>query len=341
MYELRGDVSGRGDSSSFVRFVDGDHLREMTVVTVSGGEERKVEVEILPAASFTASLVCADDYPLPGSVSVAALPAAADPIALEQAGWMKHVVLRVDDVLLTGRPRERLLAGPLHDDAYYLAVRPTGHQRWTWAMATERLRDAALLTAGQGEPSELGTLEIHCGPAIRLTPRVGNGQQLPDLESVTPGDGRMELSGTVSKNGESLSIERISVDAYPDELMIRGLPEGDADLKLSFSHPFFLPPVITVPIRARLERGATETVSPVIPTVGGVIRIDLDHGAAGRVINSEGEPRIEQTGEGRIVFENLTPGSYRVELCGDEKCSATQRAWDDVEVAPLTTVVLQ
>ena len=340
-YELRGDLNERGRSSSFVRFMDGDRLREAIDVTFTGGEEQQVEVEILPASSFSARLVCTDEYSLPGSVSVAALPAGINTDALDGSGWLKYAELRVDDIPLAGTPRERLLAGPLQDDVYYLAVQPKGHQRWTWAMGTERLSDAAVLTAVPDDTTELGTLELHCGPAIRVTPRVGDGRELPDLESVTPGRGRLAVSGTVTKNGEIRPLERIEVDAYPDELIIRGLPEGAADLNVSLSHPYFLPPVINVPIRAELERGTTETVSPLIPAVGGVIRVESDIGVAGRITDSEAESRLEDTDEERVLFENLPPGRYRVELCGDAECATVLRSWDGVEVAPLKTVDLQ
>jgi hypothetical protein len=131
------------------------------------------------------------------------------------------------------------------------------------------------------------------------------------------------------------------VDAHPDELILRGLPEGDADLVVELSHPYFVPAVLRVPIRATLERGSTETVAPVVPAIGGSIHVEPQRAVAARITRAGGEPRLAAADGGRIAFDNLASGRYGVELCDDTGCATVSRAWDDVEVVPARTIELR
>jgi hypothetical protein len=339
-YELTTDPEVSGDPGRFVRFVDGDQPVESLELFFAGADEQGAEITVLPAASFEVRLQCAGDLPLPGAASAAVLRAPADEDRIEGGRWMERSVLRLDDVPLVGRIRDTLVVGPLEADAYHVAIRPTGHQRWTWAMGTERFVDAAMLTAGPGEPTRLGTLEIDCGPAIRLEPRSGDGNPLPPLESIARRREGVTLTGTVIHQGRSISVAKAAVDAHPDALVIRELPEGEAELEIGLSHPCFVPPVVRVPLRAELQRGKTEQLAPLIPVIGGVIHLEGETGCGARLTHPGGKQDRRQVETGRIAFENLLPGIYHLELCADASCEVVLRSWDRVEVAPMATVKL-
>lgn len=340
-YELYAVSEGRGGPGRFVRFVDGDRLFESVELSLAAEEQREIEIKLLPAASFALHLRCSQGVPLPGAASAMVLPAPADDDAMGEGRWAERAVLRLDDRPLEGATRATLIVGPLEIDAYHVAVRLMGHQRWTWAMGTERLDEAAMLQAVTGEPTDLGTLEIDCGPAIRLEPRVASGQALPDLTLIERRAGGVGVVGTVSWEGRDMALRQPKIDSHHDAVVLRGLPEGEADLEVALSHPYFVPAVIRVQIREELERGGTTRVVPVIPAVGGVIRFDLEQAVAARIVDGAGSERVERSRAGGPVFENLAPGRYRVDLCGDVDCATIERSWDEVDVAPLKTIVLR
>jgi protocatechuate 3,4-dioxygenase beta subunit len=333
-YKARGKPLG---PRTFVRFRDGRRVVEEVELALVDGQDAELELLVLPAASFRGTLACGRAIALPGSASIVAVPAELSPEEHDEQELLDAAALRLDDVPLSGRLRDTFHAGPLEADAYRLALRPTGWDRWTWLPGTERPREAATIQAVLGEPVDLGSVDVDCGPAILVAPLAARDVPLPDLTGARV---RGPL-GTVVLDDEAREVRRAKVDARRGRVFLRDLPEGEAVLELSLIHPYFLPsPELALVAEGTLERGRTLTLAPPLSGVGGALRLLSSQGVAARITDAAGGRRLVALTGGVAEFPSLVPGPFDAALCGDAECSAVLAEWSGVEVRRLETTVL-
>jgi hypothetical protein len=296
---------------------------------------------LVPASEVTARLTCAGGEPMPDLVTVMAVEEAHDLEQQAEEGLLEIAAFVAEEQPLTGRLRDTLTVGPLEEGAYYLAVQPAGFDRWTWALGIEDPGEAAILQVEPGEPVEVGTLAVDCGPAIRLDPLVTSDAGLPDFRSVNPRERTLWVEGVVTRPDGEKKISRSIVESYETHLIVRGLPEGEARLEIRLLHPHFLPvPELTVRVEQTLERGRTVRLAPAIADVGGSLRVSSERGAAVRLTGPAGEEiasRPVSLFEGAVELPSLIPGDYEVELCADEACEQVLTTWNAVRIKSLRT----
>lgn len=357
-YRATAELTGPRAGTRFVRFQPerGAPVDELELELTPGTEERKVEMVVQPAANLTGELVCLTDRRLPGAASLVAVPGVEDPDdeappaerlpadgdAAEQP-WPASA-LWLPDQPLRGERRNGFVAGPLEADAYRFAVRPAGFDRWTWAPGAEQRARASAIPVAEGEAVDLGILPIDCGPAIRIAPRVTGKLPLPDLRELGGDPDLVVLDGTVTHDRRDRRVQRATVEADRDSVVLRELPEGQARLEVTLVHGYFLPtPDLTFAVEGPLEPGLTLHAAPVVPGIGGMVevRVEPRTAAAARLLPENGPARVTPTAEGVAVFPSVPAGPHRVELCADAACATVLRAWDDVAVEPLTTVTLR
>lgn len=336
-YLLRGEMSGPRGGDSFVWFRDGGQLVAELELDLADGSEREIEAALVPAASLLGRVVCSDDGPMPGMVSVMVVPGDTD-IGANEAEWSERALLKQNKLPLAGRPRQLFHAGPLEQGAYRALVRPVGHDRWTWALGTELIDEAATLMATVGQPNELGTIEVDCAPVIRVTPQVATGDALPDLRGAPPEATRMVAQGTVTDDsGRNAKIDG-RVEIRRDTVLLRDLPEGVAQIELKLRNGFFIPePEITIEVNEELQRGRTVDVIAPVADVGGIVNIVWPGAAAARVVGPGELAQTEIASGERIVVSSVPAGSYRLEVCADPACSEVISS-RRIEVERLKTV---
>jgi hypothetical protein len=336
-YRLTGRLEGSSSTTGFVRILDHDQPVEELEIALTEAEERELRARVLPAASFQARLHCSRGQPLPGKASVAVVPASVALEALDAEDWMEESELVLEDVPLTEEKHDVIGVGPLEEGAYRLAVRPSGHDRWTWALGTERASEGAILHGTPGEPVDLEALPIDCGPAIAIRLGVAGDGPVPSLSLVHPRYDTFSIAGAVSNDSGENTVDHAVVDAYADRLVVRDLPEGSATLRIGLRHPYFLPsPWITIPLQATLERGRTIDTRWMSAAFGGALVV-VHPAAAVRVSGAKIAPRVVPLQDGRVEIPSLVPGLYRLELCSDAACKRVIETRDGLEVVALKT----
>ena len=316
-------------------------LLRTRVIEILETETHEVELVVVPAANIAGDLVCSDEGPLPGNASFVALDVRHDLARLDEKQILEAAALRLDYLRLGGERRDRFRAGPLEEGFYHVALRPAGHDRWTWALGTERAEDAATIQGVSGEPTKVGVIEIDCGPVILLEPKVVDDRPLPDLRGVTPGGRVAQVSGNVTNGDTRREVSGVAVESFLDHVLLRGLPEGDVDLHVVLINEYFLPePRLKLRVEANLERGRTLTLAPLVAGIGGrLVLLDLGEAAAARLTDALGERRLEPVGEARAIFNSLPAGEYDVEVCADPDCEDTATPVH-VTIVPLRTLEL-
>jgi len=336
-YRLSGRLEGSGSTTGFVRILDQDRPLEEMEIELADAEEREIRVRVLPAASFTARLHCVRGQPLPGKASIAVVPESTDLETLDAAEWMEEAALLLEDAPLSDEKRDVLAAGPLEEGAYRLAVRPSGHDRWTWALGTERASEGAILQGAPGDSADLGAVPVDCGPAIAIRLGAPGKGPVPSLSLVHPRYDTFSIGGVVRNDAGEHTVAHAVVDAYAERLVVRDLPEGAGVLQIRLRHPYFLPsPWITIPVEAMLERGRTFEVQHMLSAVGGALLV-IHPAAAVRISGAAVEPRVVELLDGRVEVPSLPAGLYRVDLCSDAACKRILETRDGLEIQALGT----
>ena len=70
----------------------------------------------------------------------------------------------------------------------------------------------------------------------------------------------------------------------------------------------------------------------VVPAVGGSVEVTATT-APFALLNSEDLQREAEAKDGRLRFENVPAGSYRLELCGARACEQPSRVRERVDVS--------
>jgi hypothetical protein len=299
----------------------------------------EVEVAVVPAGSVRGRLACTDGHAIPAAASVLAVIAGRDPSEYEnEEDLAREAALREDELGLIGPGRDVFVVGPLEGGAYHLAARPVGYDRWTWALGTEQAVEAVAFQTVAGEETDLETIAVECGPAIRVSPIVRSDQPLPDLRE-RPHDGDpASIHGVVSTGSGERRIEQARVEAFRDHLLLRDLPEGDASLELTLLNDYFLPTTrLTIPVDATLQRGRTLSLSPAVAAIGGIVNVSSAAGVAARLAAEDMGERVAVMTEGSARFVGVPGGIYRLDLCADAKCAAILETLEAIEVRPSKT----
>ena len=339
---LRGE---RGTRGVIALGADGDDLERELEIEIAGTETVSLVGRMLPAASLSASLVCSDGWDLPDTVAVRVIDAyGAEPRDFdlgEAAGAGPELAFADDAVLLGGRLRDRLTVGPFEQGVYYLALKPDGFDRWTWAFETHDADYAAKLQIDLAEGSasegsgalvdiDLGQLQVECAPAIDLLPEVagatpeGKKIAFPDVREVT-----------VSASFFDLEIEkevkrRLSIIRRDGRIRLRDCPGGQLRLDFTLAHPHLLPePELTWQLEIELERGDYREIVPEVEALGGSIRI-AGAGASATLRGPDGVERRVSFENGEAEIASLIPGRYRLEVSGPE--DEPIRVWRVLEV---------
>jgi len=334
-YRLSGGAAAEGAATRFVRFKSGKSLVETLELDLLDAAQTDVEAVLVPAAGVTGHLVCGDGHPLPGLVSIAAVTAGFDPVDADPAALVRDATLTLEKVPLRGTLHDEFTAGPLETGAYLVAFRPEGFERWTWAPGGEHPAGAASIGLRTGAPTDLGTIEVDCGPAIELTPRVASGEPLPDLREGTTHEKVALVSGTLVDGERERVVRDAIVDAYRDRVILRGLPPGRGRLDATLRNRFFLPaPQVETALEGEFDRGRLVRGSPAVASIGGALRVSGSTALAVRVLAPDGSARIQALALGRVEVPSLPAGSYRVELCADAACATGAPAPLGVELAP-------
>lgn len=328
-YRFEPRLARRGSRSSIVelRATDGGS-RWAPSLEMELEESGTVEIQIRerPAAQLEATLECSDAWRLPETLSVRLLD-----------GWRLDSVEPIvqDDALqLLGRRRDLLRLGPLDTGTYVVGLRPEGFDRWTWVYGASTPEDAEGITIEEGDRDtrrtlELGPLQVECGPAVDLLPRVasnrgGEAPSFPELREV-----RM-TARTVSEATEK-GLKDLDLKPVDGRIEMRGMVRGEQVLEITLEHPWFLPaPELLWEVPMELEKGMYRQLELTVDALGGALDLrDLPPTIhAVRASRDGQEPIIVGTHEGRAFVPSLVPGTWSLALCNDTECTSTQPAGD-------------
>jgi hypothetical protein len=315
-YRLEGALTEQRKGTHFVRIEGADPPGAVLETKLAEGEKKDVVLHLVPAASVTARLACLDRGPFPEKTVVRVLPVPIDE-ASEDPGSRKDAVFSRDDVILSGREKDALFAGPLPEGTFATALRPDGFDRWTFAPGTEDPDRAVPAVLDAGGSEDLGVIELDCSPTVRVEPEIQTQEPVPDLHDAVltvaarrvPGAEKDAASSSAApprdlampkpkdpakrthsakepaapkdpdRDPESLPAPRQEVrGAY---IRLRGFPEAKVALTLTIFHPYFVPSTITVDAAEYpLERGREAKARIVVPRIGGAIQLDPTLGAA-------------------------------------------------------------
>jgi hypothetical protein len=338
-YRVTPVVSGAIASAATASVASGGGPGQKDVVVRLGDHDtQELSVRVLPAASITGRLLCADGglFPHRADACVLGLPGAEEDDAFRET--CAKPVISPGEIVLSGDRRDTFRVGPLTSGSYRVGLRPRGYAQWTWALGTPDGAHAALVQVNGTDAVELATVPMLCGPAVELRPSVLSRDPLPDLTLAT-------VVAVLTRTSPDGNAERrvVSAQRDTDRVVLRELPEGEWTLDVTMSHPFFVPaaPVhLSVPVK--LERGSLVRAGVDVASIGGAIVIEAAAGTA-RVSGPDGLVRVESAREGAIALNGVPPGSYHVDLCEDSQCAHVSRRWGDVPVVrgqkvDLTTV---
>jgi hypothetical protein len=361
-YRLEAALTEQRKGTHFVRFekaaAPGDPLE------TSLAEDEKVEIglRLVPAASLSAKLACTDRGAFPEKIAVRVLPAPLDASA-EDPGPRREGVFARDDLVLTGREKDTLFAGPLTPGSFALALRPEAYDRWTFARGTEDPDRAVPAILDAGATDDLGVIELDCGPTVRVEPEIASQEPVPDLRDASleavvrpaaespdpkPAAPRTSAMPESSKTGKAdrTAPTPPRQEAHRGFIRLRGVPEGSVDVELTIRHPYFVPGTIVVKKSGlALERGRETPARVEVVRIGGAVQFDPALGAAFARLT----PAVTGDSAARPIAELLAlddkaraigvvPGRYRVELVADAAGARTLATWQEVVVEAGKTV---
>jgi hypothetical protein len=327
-YRVTPVVSGAIAIAATASVASGDGLGQKDVVVRLGDHDtQELSVRVLPAASLTGRLLCADGglFPHQADACVLGVPDAEEDDAFREV--CAKPVISPGLIVLSGDRRDVFQVGPLTSGSYRLGLRPRGYAQWTWALGTPDGAHAALVQVNGTDAVDLATVPMFCGPAIELRPTVLSRDPLPDLTLAT-------VVAALTRTSRDGKAERrvVSAERDPDRVVLRELPEGEWTLEVTMSHPYFVPsaPVhLSVPLK--LERGALVRASVDVASIGGAIVIETATGVA-RLSGPDGAVRVESARDGTIAINGVVPGIYHVDLCEDSVCTRVSRRWDEARI---------
>jgi len=314
----------------------GEDRGSATEIAIDGEERVDLALHVVQAGKLIATLACTDGGPLPHDVTVRVLglPGEGDHED-DNAPWA-GTVIPLATVALKGPKGDQIEIAPLDRGEYRLAVKPDGYGLWTWAPGTERRADAGLMNVERGETASAGRVSIRCGAGVRIVLRAKSEEPVPDL-------GPSRVKATLKRQAEPARKQesrKVVAETSADRILLRELPEGDAELDLTIDHPYFLPSAkIHGSFPVELVRGGITPVFLTVDAIGGAVRV-RGTGLTARLLAANGTARVARIADGAALFEGVAPGIYRAELCGNVGCSEILRAWDRVIVNIATTAEL-
>jgi len=178
----------------------------------------------LPAATITAHLACAQGESLPPKVRVRVVPEAEAEAPVET------------DVLL--QANGLLEAGPVDAGNVRVAFLPSEFDRATWALGTEDAAESARVQIEEEGATDLGTVQIHCGPRALLR----LAKESPPID-LSRGPARVEgvlldeFDPVTEKARRRLPLRTLSLTRNEDAMEVAGLPEGTVELAVTLCSP--------------------------------------------------------------------------------------------------------
>jgi hypothetical protein len=345
---------------------------------IADHEKIELAIRLVPAASVSARLTCADRGPLPGKTAVRVLPVPLD-AGEDDLDARKDAAFSRDDIVLTGREKDALFAGPVAAGAYAIAVRPEGFDRWTLFRGTEEPDRAVPVLLETGKTGELGDIELDCSPTVRVEPEILTREAVPDLHDASltisarrlepsagepavaatpegalggagagPGGHPAKRSGAApGPDAERRSIPAPRQEAHDELIRLRGFPEDRVALSLTIRHPYFVPSTIEVKEAVLvLERGREASLRPPVPSLGGAIQFDATLGGVVAQLTLGADPAAPAVPERHPLDDEeraigIPPGRYTVELFADAEATRRIALWQDVVIEPRRTVDLR
>lgn len=298
----------------FLRVPDGEPAPSVEI-DLREGEVAKVEVVTKPAAAATARFSCADGAPVAESLEVRGF---REDDADEPSFRMEA----------PAREDRRATWGPLAAGRWRFEFQPKSFTRTTWAPGTEIEADARTFTLdADGVPADLGTIEVDCDPAVRLTMPLRDAGGALDTTLA-----RVSARRRAGADAPWQAVDGLRVEPGEGEIVVRGLPEGDGTLELTVEHPHLLDrPATTATIEGKRRRGSLVPVATEIRGLGGAIAVP---GAARLRLTRDGESRVVPVDASWRAAVSILPGTYDVAACDaeDVSCSSPTRRWPGVEV---------
>jgi hypothetical protein len=297
-----------------LRVPDGEPAPSVEV-DVREGEVAKIEIVTKPAAAATARFTCADGTPVAESFKVLGF---RDEDGAEPSFKMDA----------PAKEDRRATWGPLAAGRWRFEFQPKSFTRTTWAPGTEAPADARKYALdADGVPTDLGTIEVDCDPAARLTiPLRDAGGQLDTALA------RASARRRAGADAPWQPVEGLRVEPGDGEIVVRGLPEGDGTLELTVEHPHLLDRAsTTATLEGKRRRGSLVPVATEIRGLGGAIAVA---GAARLRLTRDGDSRVVPVDASWHAAVSILPGTYDVAACSaeDVPCSSPARRWSGVEV---------
>ncbi len=331
-YLLQGQILGATSMTRSIRFVGNDTRHEEPEpeleVELGSREQRLVEITVLVSGSIQGRLACHDSLP-PGPAVSVRLFSIQKPHRdrRHDPGLREGATLALDDLSLTGAGLSSFVAGPLEAGLFNLAVRPLGHQLWTWSPGGEDRTRAAPLRIRPGEPAEAGLIGVYCGATVDLFPRVTSGEPLPDLR-----DAEIRAYARPASEGQASLPSEPTVEVFENSIRLRDLPEGAAELEVFITHPHFLPTAEQrFVVEIETERGGLQVLALAIDAIGGSLAARGD-GAVVHLSGAAGFIRKQPIADGEAFFGSLPPGIYQARLCADAECQRTVEQWEAIDL---------
>lgn len=197
---------------------------ESPLVQLTEQAQAERHLRILPAATITAHLACAQGESLPPKVRVRVVPEAEAEAPVET------------DVLL--QANGLLEAGPVDAGNVRVSFLPSEFDRATWALGTEDAAESARVQIEGEGATDLGTIQIHCGPRALLR----LGKESPPID-LSRGPARVEgvlldeFDPVTEKARRRVPLRTLSLSRSEDALEVAGLPEGTVELAVTLCSP--------------------------------------------------------------------------------------------------------
>ncbi|UCF67509.1 MAG: hypothetical protein JSV80_17360, partial [Acidobacteriota bacterium] len=284
-----------------------------------------------------------DEAPLPGAVSVRVFRDHVEaPDRRQHPDLGGDATLVLDDIPLRGQIRERLVAGPLDEGGYHVAVRPHGFGLWWWLGADDLRRGASTIQTTLGETTEVGIETIFCGPTVELPLVARSGQPPPDVrDGGAVAEYRLLVDETPWQAADvRLLDDRIRVRGLPHGADVAGSPKGRAEIRVRYEHPHLLPvPEVAIRLEAELARGTLVEEPLHVEAIGGALGVRSD--AAAVIVRSEESRLVAPLDAGEALVVSLMPGEYEVTVCRDVACEELQGEPHPVTITPARTSWLE
>jgi hypothetical protein len=304
---------------------------------LAGTGSIELTLELVPAARVSGVVKCLDGESLPRRVDLRLIAESIDPPAetAEPYSFDSIPFKAKDDAVLVGPDLNELAAGPFEPEGAYVALRPHGFARWTWAFGTEDPSRAAVVEFVENKAAELGSVNIDCRPSVKLLFATPHNETIPDLQDLAV---ILAEVRTVPRPGIDEPFgawHPASPEIHAEFVRLKGLPIGRSVVRAQLRHRFFIPNLISIEERSQartLALGAEDLVQVGVPELGGAIKLPVGVAAL----------RLSMPGGSTSVVDgnSLMAGVYQVEACADVACDEVIDRWNDVVVEPGKDTVL-